>query len=701
MVDYPDCHRIAANGPADRPGTDNRAVYLHAVLKKPIKFMSLFPVDCRRLEEKTMWKPWVMGVCLACISWTVSGREQNTEMFPAPDNEDYRWYLCYRTQVPIKIDGKMDDAAWQQVPWSHEFGDIRTGQITCVGTRAKLLWNDDYLYVAYDLEDPHVWGTVYPRDTWMFCYGISASFVKLYLDPDGDGRNFSEMHLNPANSFWDMFFIHTSDDHPWLPLCLNYEYSKGRFNQDNNPYARLDWNCEGIKTAVYVRGTLNNSNDLDQGWSAEMAIPWKSLTKLTGKGQSCPPHRGDAWAIHLGRRYLSMEGSNTRYMTWPKTNHGSCHEWTTWGRLIFLDHQGDPVPAEMRRSGQRVLTGWGGGDPDVIVPKAAAVGFSEIVAPSSVSCDLDRLRKWVTNGEKYGQGIYAWIFLGDLNAWKRAYPTNAPPLQVMNAAEQQVLNLSKTDKSLDCSGNQEGGEPVNPVEVLDSPLLCFHDPRVESCFTNQIYAILQIPGIKGIALDYFGYQNYRCCHCPYSLKAFDDYRSRHPELSREVALERFSLDTLVSINNRLADYVRTVLPDAKVINHVYPVFLAEPLYGNRLDMDVCGQTAAWFFAPFWDINKIEAYSRVISEQANRYYTRPRGAALIGYFNKPEQYTPKSATRVEAELQAIFKGGCTRVQVCSMNDVLDTPEVAAVFKKYFCKSNDASNTVAPRVLPEKK
>lgn len=650
------------------------------------------------LTGKTIWNIWLIGMWLACMSLTVFGQKQNTEIFPAPDDEDYRWYLCYRTPEPIKVDGKLDDAAWQQAPWSREFGDIRTGQVPRVGTRAKLLWNDDCLYIGYDVDDPNVWGESHPRDTWMFCYGISESFVKLYLDPDADGRNFSEMHLNPVNSCWDMFFTHTHDDHPWLPRCLNYG---NEFNQNNNPYARLDWNCEGIKTAVFVRGTLNDSNDLDQGWSAEIAIPWKSLTKLTGEGRPCPPHRGDAWAIHLARRYVSRKGDKVQYMTWPKTNLGSCHEWTTWGRLIFLGHYGDPVPVALQRNGQRVLTGWGGGDPEVVVPQAAAVGFSEVVAPSSASCDLDSLRKWVTNGEKHGVDIYAWIFLGDLDAWKRAYPTNEPPLQVMRAAEQKALNLSKADKSLDRSGNQAGGEPVNPGEVLDSPLLCFHDPRVESCFTNQIHAILQIPGIKGVALDYFGYQNYRDCYCPCSIKAFEDYRSRHPELSREAAQERFSLETLVSINNRLADYVRTVRPDAKLTNHVYPVFLPEPLYGNRLDMDVCGQTAAWFFMPFWSSEKIEAYSRIISEQANRYYTRPRGAAMIGYFNNPKQYTPKSAAQVDAELQAIFQGGCTRVHVCSLNDVLDTPEVSAVFKKYFGKSGNNDGKATSSILPEKK
>jgi len=48
----------------------------------------------------------------------------------------------------------------------------------------------------------------------------------------------------------------------------------------------------------------------------------------------------------------------------------------------------------------------------------------------------------------------------------------------------------------------------------------------------------------------------------------------------------------------------------------------------------------------------------------------------------EAYPVKSGERLAAELQAILDGGCLRVQVCSFNDVLSTPEAAAVFRRYF-------------------
>jgi len=621
-------------------------------------------------------KPSVKIWLFLSLLWGLKCLTQGAELYPAPDDEDYRRYCCYRVQGPIVVDGKLDEKAWRQAPWSYEFGDIRTGQAPRFNARAKLLWDDDFLYVGYDLDNPNVWGTAYPRDTWMFWNGISESIVKLYLDPDRDGRNFSEMHLNPANSFWDMFFFHAGNDHPWLPKAIDYTRKNGQFDQNANPYARLDWNCKGIKTAVYVNGTLNNSNDLDQGWSAELAIPWKSLTKLAGTGQPCPPHMGDAWAIHLARRYVSEKNVKARYMTWPKTNHGNCHEWTTWGRLIFLDHFGDPIPSALRRNGPRVLTGWGGGKAEAVVPKAAEIGFTELVVHHE---DATNFTHFIELGKQHGIDIYAWLFLGDIPAWKKAYPDSKPPLQVMNAAEEEALKRIQADKTPGKSQYQSGGEPVNKTEVLTTPLLCFHDPRVLEAFKQQIDEMLSFPGMKGVAFDYIGYQNYRCCLCPVSQAQFAAYRKKHPELSRELAQKCFSLETLVDFNNKLADYVRMVCPDAKVITHVYPVHLPEPLYGNRLDLDVCAQTAAWYFEPFWSVDKIKAYSRVIAKEANQYYSRPRGAALIGV---ADGSPAKSRERLTAELQAILDGGCSRVHVCSLNAVLNNPETAEVFHSFF-------------------
>ena len=105
-----------------------------------------------------------------------------------------------------------------------------------------------------------------------------------------------------------------------------------------------------------------------------------------------------------------------------------------------------------------------------------------------------------------------------------------------------------------------------------------------------------------------------------------------------------------------------------------------------MKFDVCGQTAAWFFDPFWSLDKIESYSRIISSQAKAHYPNCTGSAMIGYYNRPDTMGPaKTGQRVADELAAIFAGGCTHVQVCSINHVIDNAPIAAAFQAAFTDS----------------
>jgi hypothetical protein len=249
----------------------------------------------------------------------------------------------------------------------------------------------------------------------------------------------------------------------------------------------------------------------------------------------------------------------------------------------------------------------------------------------------------------------------------------------MNAEEDAALQRIQSDNRPGKGGYQFGGEPVGGLEVLTAEMLCFHRPEVLAFLKDEATAALAVPGIKGVAFDYFGYRNYRCCRCEHSMKSFEAFCKENPGAS----LDKFSLDSLVDFNNALADYARSVRPGVKVAVHVYPVFLPEPLYGNRLDVDLCGQTGAWYFAPFWSMEKIRNYSHVIAAEAKKYHARSEGVALIGIHDNPKQNGPvKTPDRIAAELQAILDGGCDKVQVCSMNAVLKNDPFAAVFKRFF-------------------
>ncbi len=83
------------------------------------------------------------------------------------------------------------------------------------------------------------------------------------------------------------------------------------------------------------------------------------------------------------------------------------------------------------------LTGWSGAKPEEIVSQAAGSGFNEIIVGNH---DPQYLGQLVSFGQKHEIGIYASICFGDVNDWKKRRPGVNPPLQAMNAEENDVLN---------------------------------------------------------------------------------------------------------------------------------------------------------------------------------------------------------------------------------------------------------------------
>jgi len=62
------------------------------------------------------------------------------------------------------------------------------------------------------------------------------------------------------------------------------------------------WRFPGLKTAVHIDGTLNNSKDKDHGWTVELAFPWEGMKWLAkADGRALPPQQDDVWRIDFSR----------------------------------------------------------------------------------------------------------------------------------------------------------------------------------------------------------------------------------------------------------------------------------------------------------------------------------------------------------------------------------------------------------------
>jgi len=229
-------------------------------------------------------------------------------------------YVAGKATAPLEIDGKLSDSSWKSAPWTDEFNDIE-GDVRPkprFKTRAKMLWDDTYLYIGAELEEPHVWATLTRRDTVIFY----DNDFEVFIDPNGDNHEYYEFEMNARNTQWDLF------------LPKPYKDSGSAVDS---------WNIEGLRTAVSVRGTLNNPADTDSGWTLEIAMPWGALKQYAHR--PAPPGEGDQWRINFSRVewlhnvvdgwYQKVPGRPEDNWVWSPQGVVNMHRPETWGYVQF------------------------------------------------------------------------------------------------------------------------------------------------------------------------------------------------------------------------------------------------------------------------------------------------------------------------------------------------------------------------------
>lgn len=239
-----------------------------------------------------------------------------------------RSYVCYRTEKVVKIDGKLDDEGWITAAWTEKFVDIegKSKPKPRFQTRAKMLWDDKYMYLAAELEEPDIWATLTERDSVIFY----DNDFEVFIDPDGDTHNYYEFEANVFGTVWD------------LMLLKPY--------RDGGP-AITAWDIRGLKVTVDVDGTINNPGDKDHKWTIEIAMPWNILREAAFV--RCPPKDGDQWRINFSRVEWQVDVKNGTYKKKVDSETGERlpeHNWVwspqgainmhmpeRWGYVQFSD----------------------------------------------------------------------------------------------------------------------------------------------------------------------------------------------------------------------------------------------------------------------------------------------------------------------------------------------------------------------------
>ncbi len=103
------------------------------------------------------------------------------------------------------------------------------------------------------------------------------------------------------------------------------------------------WEIPGLKSVVFVDGTLNDARDSDRAWFVELAFPWTALGDLSRRPS--PPNNGDQWRVNFSRVEWPIEINEGVYgkpagvrednWVWSPQYVVDMHRPETWGYVQF------------------------------------------------------------------------------------------------------------------------------------------------------------------------------------------------------------------------------------------------------------------------------------------------------------------------------------------------------------------------------
>ncbi|MCZ6585610.1 MAG: carbohydrate binding family 9 domain-containing protein, partial [Gammaproteobacteria bacterium] len=189
------------------------------------------------------------------------------------DNRTTKALQMVRTDTPPVIDGVLDDEGWARAAMTEDLHQMQPIEYSAATERSQIyvLYDQDALYVA-----ARMWTSESARITAnVLRQGASISNddrLILIIDPYNSQRDGYQFSVNPNGVRAEGLYIGST---------------------------QLQSNWEGIWQAAATQD--------DQGWTAELAIPFKTL--------SFDPNT-DTWGINFGRR---VESKNER-IAWVSRN---------------------------------------------------------------------------------------------------------------------------------------------------------------------------------------------------------------------------------------------------------------------------------------------------------------------------------------------------------------------------------------------
>ncbi len=223
-------------------------------------------------------------------------------------------YTAQRRIDVITVDGNLTEASWA--------GAANTTVLTLwngspapasLQTSAKMVWDDQYLFIGFNAKDPDVYATYTGRDKNLWEQDNFEVFVTV---PGTTG--YVEVEGSPAGAIWDGLFTAVGQG------------PRGSYNFTN------------LLVAARVNGTMNNSADQDIGFTGEIRLPFSDIYQGVPGGH---PTNGAQLRVNLNRINWNTPvtqggpgaaGSDTYYAWFPVSGAGPAfHQPSKFGTVTF------------------------------------------------------------------------------------------------------------------------------------------------------------------------------------------------------------------------------------------------------------------------------------------------------------------------------------------------------------------------------
>lgn len=185
-------------------------------------------------------------------------------------SQEKKQYNIKRSSIPPKLDGVLDDSAWQDAEIANDFIEFRptmgNSELKGEETVVKMTYDDNALYfAAYIHDDPD---KILKQFTTRDNFG-TADFFLISINPNNDGQNDTE----------------------FLIFCTGTQMD-ALVTSDGNE----DWGWNAVwDSAVQI---------VDDGWIVEIKIPYSAL-RFSNKGEQ-------VWGVNFHRRHMD----DNRQFTW-------------------------------------------------------------------------------------------------------------------------------------------------------------------------------------------------------------------------------------------------------------------------------------------------------------------------------------------------------------------------------------------------